>query len=191
MEALKNYLSKIESLSSQEMDFVLSHVKSKKIAKGTALFAPGDLVNSVYFLEEGILHHFNYNESGEQKTLCLHDSPCFCTDLESFSSAIRSQESCVALTECTILEMSKADYNALINTSVKWSNFVKKITELDLIHKLGEIRNITNKSVVERYHDLVTTSPRILQHVSLQIIASYLGTSRETLHRIRRNMRIA
>ena len=67
----------------------------------------------------------------------------------------------------------------------------KKITEQDLIHKLGEIRNMSNKSVVERYHDLVSTSPSILQHASIQMIASYLGTSRETLHRIRRNMRIA
>ncbi|MGB5819709.1 MAG: Crp/Fnr family transcriptional regulator [Saonia sp.] len=191
MKALKNFFSGIEQLSPHEMDFLLSHMESKRISKGTVLFEPGDLVNSIYFLEEGILHHFNYNDLGEQKTLGIHNSPCFCTDLESFSIEKRSRESCIAMTDCTVYELSKSHYNALVNSNIKWSNFVKKVTEISLIEKLDEIRNMANKSVGERYRDLVSANPGILQNVSLQIIASYLGTSRETLHRIRRKMRIA
>ncbi len=190
MKMLKNFFTSVENLSSHELDFLLSHMESIHVPKGTVLFESGDLVNSIYFLEDGILHHFNYDAHGKQKTLSLHESPCFCTDLESFSTAKRSQESCVAMTDCTLYELSKPRYNALVNTNLRWSNFVKKITEISLIHELDEIRNRTNKSVKECYQDLVNTKPRILQSVSLQIIASYLGTSRETLHRIRRNIHV-
>ncbi|MEM7380700.1 MAG: Crp/Fnr family transcriptional regulator [Bacteroidota bacterium] len=186
MEALKKYFMSVEDLSPGEMDFLLSHIKTKEIPKGTPLFQEGDLVRSIYFLESGVLHHFNYTPEGEKKTLRLRESPCFCTDLESFSAAKRTDQTCVAMTDCTIHELSKPNYDSLINSSLRWSNFVKTITELSLVKVLEEIKEIANKSVRERYHELAQKRPGLLQVVPLQIIASYLGTSRETLHRIRR-----
>ncbi|MEL6917362.1 MAG: Crp/Fnr family transcriptional regulator [Bacteroidota bacterium] len=191
MEALKNFFSSVEHLSSKDMDFLLSKLESKKVAKGTALFELGEMVKDIYFLEDGILHRFNYNDLGEQKTLSLHESPRFCTDLESFSKAKKSTESCVAMTDCTLYRLSKTEYNSLVNSNIRWSNFVKKITEISLILELNETKNRANKPIKERYLDLVNRQPRILQNVSLQIIASYLGTSRETLHRIRRSVHAA
>ncbi len=186
MKVLKDFFYSIENLSTDEMNFLLSHLETTEVKKGTQLFEAGDLVRSIFFLEKGILHHFNYAADGEQKTLSLHEAPCFCTDLESFSTTKRSEESCMAMTDCTIHELTKSNYEALVNTNLRWSNFVKKITERSLVKALGEIREIANKSVKERYFDLQLKRPRILQVVPLQIIASYLGTSRETLHRIRR-----
>ena len=187
MEALKNFFYSVEDFTPDEMNFLLSHLKTIEVKKGTQLFKAGDLVRSIFFLEKGILHHFNHTASGEQKTLDLHESPCFCTDLESFSTNKRSEESCVAMTDCILQELTKAKCDTLINTSIRWSNFIKKITEISFVKALAEKRDIANKSVKERYNDLVVQSPTILQAVPLQIIASYLGTSRETLHRIRRD----
>lgn len=186
MKELKAFLNDSKELSNGDMGFLADHFEKTTVAKGTVLFDEGDLVNSIYFVAEGILHHFNYNDLGEKKTLDLHDSPCFCTDLESFSEGKRSEDSCVALTDCVLYVLTKDKYDSLINTNIKWSNFVKGVIEKTLIKMIDQIRSVANKSIEERYLDLVKTKPFVIQNVSLKVIASYLGTSRETLHRIRK-----
>jgi len=191
MKAFENFIANVAQFSLEEMKFLESQLEVREVPKGTAIFEIGDLVNAVYFLEKGILHHFNYNSQGEQKTLSLHVAPCFCTNLESFTTTKRSEESCMTLMDSTVLVLTKSKYDALINSDIKWSNFVKQVTEVSLIQELNESKDRVNKTVKERYLELVQTRPLILQHVSLQVIASYLGTSRETLHRIRKNLRVA
>ncbi len=155
------------------------------------LFSEGDRVNQIYFVAKGILHHFNYNEAGQIKTLNLHNGPCFCTDLESFTSGTISRESVKSLSDCTLYVLTKEKYQLLITADLKWSNLVKRITEITFIHKLEQMRSMTNRSVEERYLELAKDKPEIIQQVSIQIIASYLGVSRETLHRIRKRNSVA
>lgn len=186
MDELRAFFNDSKELSEKEMGFLVNHFDKVKVKKGTVLFEEGAIVSSIYFVAQGVLHHFNYNELGEKKTLDLHDGPCFCTDLESFSEGKRSQDSCVALTDCTVYILSKTKYDSLVNTNVKWSNFAKRIVERTLIKMLDQLKAMSNKSIEERYLDLLRTKPSIIQSASIGVIASYLGTSRETLHRIRR-----
>ena len=46
-------------------------------------------------------------------------------------------------------------------------------------------------TVEQRYLDLLEYHPKMVQEVPVQIIASLIGTSRETLHRIRRKLAAA
>lgn len=191
MKALQNFFDTFGELSSDEKFYLANQFEQTHVKKGTPLFEEGEVVDRIYFIGEGILHHFNYNDDGERKTLDLHDGPCFCTDLHSFSEGKRSEESCVALSDSTLYVLTKTKYNALINSNIKWSNFVKGIIERTLIKMLDQVKNTANKSLEERYLELVRTKPKIIQNVSLRVIASYLGTSRETLHRIRRRHLVA
>ncbi len=186
MEALRTFLNDSKELSAKEMSFLVDHFEQRQIKRGTVLFEQGAIVNSIFFVAKGVLHHFNYNELGERKTIDLHDGPCFCTDLESFSESKRSEDGCIALTNCTVYVLTKEKYDSLVNTNVKWSNFAKRIIERTLIKILDQLKAISHKSIEERYLDLVKTKPDIIQNASIGTIASYLGTSRETLHRIRK-----
>ncbi len=168
------------------MVFLIDHLEERRIKKGTVLFEQGAVVSTIFFVSTGILHHFNYTEKGEKKTIDLHDAPCFCTDLESFTEGKLSKDSCVALTDATIYVLTKEKYDALVNTNVKWSNFVKRVIEKTLVNILEQLKTIANKTIEERYLDLVKTKPDIVQNTSVGTLASYLGTSRETLHRIRK-----
>ena len=48
--------------------------------------------------------------------------------------------------------------------------------------------NAQFKTAMERYEQLLTNTPHILERVTLGHIASYLGISQETLSRIRKQL---
>ncbi len=186
MDALQHFFKESHNLSKDDLGYLINHFEKVSVSKGTVLFKQGMVVDVVYFVGEGVLHQYNYNEEGEKVTLNLHDGPCFCTNLESFSERKTSQDSCVALTDCTLYILQKEKYDALVNTNVKWSNFVKDVITKTLTKMLNQLKAISNKSIEQRYLDLLKNNPLIIQNASIATIASYLGTSRETLHRIRR-----
>lgn len=186
MNELELFFKESHQLSQIDLSFVVDHFDKVSVDKGTILIEPGIVVDFIYFIAEGVLHHFNYNQEGEKITLDLHDGPSFCTDLESFSEGKKSKDYCVALTDITLYVLRKDKYDALISTNVKWSNIAKDIIEKNLIKMLDQLKAVSNKSVEQRYLELVKNKPLIIQSASVIDIASYLGTSRETLHRIRR-----
>ncbi|MEZ4902092.1 MAG: hypothetical protein R2822_10220 [Spirosomataceae bacterium] len=63
------------------------------------------------------------------------------------------------------------------------------ITEQALINVESYHYEFHYLTAQERYQNLLKNRPTILQKVSLQIIASYLGVSNETLNRIRAKRR--
>ncbi len=186
MDALQLFFEESHQLSQRDLGYLVDHFEKVSVPKGTVLFEQGAIVDAVYFVGEGVLHHYNYNEEGQKVTLDLHEGPCFCTNLESFSERKICQDSCVALTDCTLYILQKAKYDTLVNTNVKWSNFAKDIIAKTLMKMLNQLKAVSNKSIEQRYLELLKNNPLIVQNASIAMIASYLGTSRETLHRIRR-----
>ncbi len=186
MDALQLFFKESHHLSQGDLSYLVDHFEEVSVTKGTVLFEQGSMVDAVYFVGEGVMHRYNYVEEGEKITLDLHEGPCFCTNLESFLEGKKSQDSCVALTDTTLYVLQKEKYNTLVNTNVKWSNFAKDIIVENLMKMLDQLKTISNKSIEQRYLDLLKNNPLIIQNASIAVIASYLGTSRETLHRIRR-----
>ena len=61
----------------------------------------------------------------------------------------------------------------------------REITEQYYIRLEERYVNAQFKTAIERYEELLTSRPHILQRASLGYIASFLGISQETLSRIR------
>lgn len=62
---------------------------------------------------------------------------------------------------------------------------VNDVTVMAFISETGLDGIKKFKTAKEKYHNLLTYQPEIIQRVSIQNIASYIGVSRETLSRIR------
>ncbi|NKI32462.1 Crp/Fnr family transcriptional regulator [Croceivirga thetidis] len=188
---MREYFNGFGKLSEANMDFLLSHCEVKTLKKGDKLIHAHQKVDSIYFFERGYLHYFTYNDLGERVTLKVV-SPNYCwTVLESFFHQMQTLNECQALTDVRYCEMTRADFMAIKEKNQELSNFIQTITEQILSSKVVEANNISKMSVEERYVDLVQNYPEMVQEVPVGIIASYIGTSRETLHRIRRKLTAA
>ena len=191
MQKLREYFSGFGTISTSNMDFLLRHCEPKELTKGQKLIRPHQRVESIYFFESGYLHYYSYNEFGERVTLKVI-SPNHCwTILESFYHQRTTSDECQALTDVRYCEMKRSDYEAIKSKNQELANFIQTITEQILSAKVVEANKKSLMTVEERYLDLLQHNPEMVQEVPVQIIASFIGTSRETLHRIRRKLAAA
>lgn len=191
MQMLYEYFKGFGELSKPNMDFLMGRCQKFEISKGFKLIEPNQKVDSVFFLEQGFLHYYTYNDMGERITLKIV-SPGYCwTVMESFVNQLPTTNECVALSKVTYCELKRSDYDAIKQENKELSNFIQTITEQVLSAKVVEANKRSSLSVEERYLDLLQNNPSLVQEVPVQIIASFIGTSRETLHRIRRKLTAA
>ena len=191
MQLLRDYFNQFGVLSEENMNMLLSSCERKTLAKGETLVKVNDWVDSIYFVEEGFLHYYTDTEHGDRVTLKVVSPNYFWTMLDSFFNQKRAEDSCVALTEVNYCEITRADYNALKSNNPVLAGFIHSITEQILSYKAVEENKKSKMTVEERYLDLLENNPKMIQEVPVGIIASYIGTSRETLHRIRRKLSAA
>ena len=191
MQMLYEYFKNFGELSQSNMEFLLSHIKVGKLNKGEELISANQTVGSCYFLEEGFMHYYTHNDFGDRITLKVI-SPNYCwTIIESFFNQTPTFDECVALSDVHFYELRKADYLTIKSKNIELSNFIQNIIEQILSAKVLEAKKKSSMTVEERYIDLMQTNPLLVQEVPVHVIASWIGTSRETLHRIRRRLSAA
>ncbi|MEO0570940.1 MAG: Crp/Fnr family transcriptional regulator [Bacteroidota bacterium] len=191
MQMLREYFKGFGEISSKDMDFLIDRCTEKTLEKGEKLIRPHEHIDSIYFIASGFLHYFSHNEFGERITLkVISPNNCW-TIMDSFFHQVTTSDECLALTHVRYCELKRSDYEAVKSHNKDLANFIQTITEYILSSKVVEANKKSKMSVEERYLDLLQHHPDMIQQVPVHIIASYIGTSRETLHRIRRKLTAA
>ena len=156
----------------------------KKIEKGTKILNEGEKANKLYFIESGTLHTY-YHHEGKQISSWFYIEGQFVTSWFSFFGQKKSFEVIECLDDCTLYEVSYANYQKLIADSPAFGNFARLLAEdmLTFIDEFG--KGWSFLSAKEKYDTLLSFIPDIELRVKLGYIASFLGISQETLSRLR------
>ena len=159
---------------------VLVHAK-----KGTELIAEGKRHKYFYLMVEGSAKTFYVKDGKEICTWFAFDEEVLAT-IKTFNDQ-PSNESIVLLEDSTLIQFEISSVKALAASNLELSHLLNALlTEhaLFLEEKLYQLQFMSSQ---ERYKALIAAAPEVLQRVTLTDIASYLGVSRETLSRIRKN----
>jgi len=191
MQMLRKFFEGLGEISPSNMEYLLDSSVERTLQKGDKLVIPHQKVDSVYFIEEGYLNYFSYNDFGGRTTLkIIGPNQCW-TVMDSFFEQKHTLDECQAITDVNYCELKKSDYIAIKSKNIELANFMQTIFEYVLSKKVIEANKRATMSVRERYLDLLDTNSQMVQQVPVNILASYIGTSRETLHRIRRRLSAA
>ena len=184
MQTFFEHINQHHRLSKPAQESLSEVLTEVSLPKGSYLITEGKVCQHMYFLEKGCLRGF-YNLDGKEVTYWFAFEDTFVTSLYSFISRKPSVENIQLIVDCTLW-------------SISYENVQKLYDQHQDIERLGRIMNeryyvmleerfVSNhfKEAKERYENLMTTSPHILQRVPLGYVASYLGISQETLSRIR------
>ena len=191
MQFMRDYFSSFGELSKTNMDFLLSLITQGELSKGEKLIEANQKVGSIYCVEEGYLHYYTYSQFGDRVTLNVVSPNTCWTVLESFYNQEPTSGECVALTPVKYFRLERSDYLRIKLENREVGDLMHTITEQILSRKVIEANNRSKMTVEERYLNLLHRNPGLVQQVPVAIIASLLGTSRETLHRIRRRLAAA
>jgi CRP-like cAMP-binding protein len=170
---------------SEEARLSLSNVLRKvELPKSSILIKEGIICNHLFFLEQGCLRGFS-NLDGKEVTHWFAFENDFVTSVYSFISRKPSLENIHALEDSVLWSVSYEDLQRLFDTYPDIERMTRIIYERAYIRLEERLVRLQFKSAKERYEQITTVFPTILNRVSLGHIASYLGISQETLSRIR------
>lgn len=184
MEALVDHISQYCRLNKASLNGLRDALHKTELAKGSFLVKEGKICDYVYFLEKGCLRGY-YNLDGKEISHWFAFENNFVTSFYSFITRKPSVENIQLMEDCTLWAISYSDLQRLYDSHPDIERLGRIMNETYYV--MLEERFVSNhfKEARERYENLVTHAPHILQRVPLGYIASYLGITQETLSRIR------
>jgi CRP-like cAMP-binding protein len=189
MEALINYFNAIQPLSKEDKELMRNHLTCLTLKRGEFAYTTGKVCNRIGFVTEGILRVVEVEESGNEITKYFINEGHFCVDLESYTYELPSREYQEALTDCSMIMISRDTMNLFHAKIPTFTKSVSLITEKALLEKYNIKSELFTADAPTRYAKLLQRNPNIVQRIPLGIISSYLGINQATLSRIRKQIR--
>lgn len=139
-----------------------------------------------YFLLEGSCGLFVWKENNAVCSDLFLENSFFADDL-SLSTGEPSPIEIMALEKSTIFQISKPNIEDLKQTPMGSMLFMAG-SEKDFNEKQKQHIEFLTKTAEERYLNLLTNNPELLQRIQQKHIASYLGITTQSLSRIRKKI---
>lgn len=185
MKSLFEHIRQYSPLGSTAWKSLSAKLQKVELSKGEFLITEGKVCSHVYFLEKGCLRGF-YNLDGKEITHWFAFENNFVTSLSSFITRKPCSENLQLIEDCTLWAVG---YDELQQLYIKHAD-LERLGRImnERYYVMLEERFTSNhfKEAKDRYENLITTAPHILQRVPLGYVASYLGMTQETLSRIRK-----
>lgn len=189
MEDIKNKLVKLlqssGNLSKKTLDEFFSLLTIKTIAKGTDLVIKGKRDTKEYFLLDGILREYTYNENADEITLNFYVDesfilPNFCRTHEDISLL-----SLQTLSNTTIVEIEASEHERYRNYNPEFFNTSANIIAQLFAIKMQRQIAFASLSGIEKLSQFRKDFPGLENRVPHLYIASYLGITNVSLSRLR------
>ena len=158
------------------------------VEKKTRLLNAGETSNMIYFINVGAARVYYLDKEGTEITSWFLFENELLISVYSFFTGQPGFEYIETLEDCTFITLRREKLNQLYEKYLEFNFIGRKLTEYYYIRneiQANELRMLTAK---QRYQQLLTNNPKLLNRVSLGYIASYLGISQETLSRIRKQI---
>ncbi|WP_410878085.1 Crp/Fnr family transcriptional regulator [Myroides sp. DW712] len=157
------------------------------LPKGHIILQADRIEHNIYFIKQGVVRAFSSHEEGEI-TFWFGEEGSTILSMNNYVENRKSYESIELLVDCELYQVNVHELGAYYLTDIHIANFGRKLAEKELMRVERRIISRDLLSATERYKDLITNYPTIIQRVPLKHIASYLGITQVSLSRIRKDV---
>ncbi|MCL9806985.1 Crp/Fnr family transcriptional regulator [Flavobacterium amniphilum] len=188
MQVLLNHINKYITtpVSENEFKLISSYFIYKKIRKKQYLLVEGTVCKYFAFIKKGAMRKYYIDENGKENIVNLYLENWWVVDRQSYSTKTPSSYFIDAWEDCELLMITIENKQKLENDSPSFKELIYKMRENNDLCNLKRITSLTNCCAETRYNDLISNYPEFLQRFPQNLIASYLGITKETLSRIRK-----
>lgn len=175
-------------LKSTEVEAICEAHELRSFQKGDFLLKKGQIANSYFCVEEGLIRSYVYDYDGNDITTGFIGKNEVAIDVVSLFHQVPTVEYFQALTDCKCHVISLDRFQVLYH-SIKGFNEWGRAWMSESLFQLKQrtIAMITDSASM-RYQKLQSQHPQILQQAPLKYIASYLGITDTSLSRIRKEL---
>ena len=188
MEKLINYLLQFGQLNAQQIELVRRKASTKKLSREQFYFEAGKVQREVAFLSEGVIRICYYKRDGDEITKYFLDENTFVVDVNSYTLQVPTVEYAQAVTDCELVIISRDSMQELSMTIIDWDAIINKITAKGLADKVNRISPMMTENATERYLSFMDKFPNLINRISQNYLASFLGMTPTSLSRIRKQI---
>ena len=181
---------KIE-ITAEEFEFVKTLFITKKIRRRQYLLQEGDVGKYSAFVEKGMLRSYTLDEKGGEHILQFAPEGWWLADLDSFVNSSPSIFNMDALEDSELLLITKPSYDQLLQKIPLFERYFRILLQNNLIATQRRLIGSLSLTAEERYARFMSLYTGCMERVPQHMIASYLGITRETLSRIRKQMALS
>ena len=188
-EGFFDYIQEVSGklLSENDKQLLTVHFKPKKLRKRQYFLQEGDVCKYIGFVIKGSARTFTVDEKGREHILKLALENWWLADFESFYHLTPSRFNIEALEDLEVLQSTNAQIEEFLKDIPAFSEMAAVISQNYTIANQKRMQAAMSYTAEERYEDLISNYPQFLQRFPQNMIASYLGLSRETLSRLKKN----
>jgi CRP-like cAMP-binding protein len=165
-ELLYKKISSVISITEEEFNFFQTLFVRKKLRRRQYLLQEGNVCKYQAFVVKGLLRSYTVDEKGNEHVLQFSSEGWWVADLSSY------------LTNEPMLKVPAFEH------------YFRIIIQNHLVATQKRLLQSLTQTTEEKYNRFLEAYPECVQRLPQHQIASYLGVTRETLSRLRKQMAI-
>lgn len=187
-ELLYQKLHSIIPITEEEFDYCKSLFVTKKLRKRQFFLQEGDVCKYQAFVEKGLMRSYTVDDKGNEHILQFASEGWWMADLSSYLTNEPSFLNIDALEDCELLLITKPSWEQAMQKVPKLERYFMIILQNHLVATQKRLLQSFSETAEQKYIRFVNTYTDCVQRVPQHMIASYLGITRETLSRLRKQM---
>lgn len=176
------------NLSEEEQQEVKTFFAPKKLRKRQYLLQEGEPCKYLVFVEKGVLRSYNVDSKGVEHIIHFAMEGWWMGDIYSFLSGDPSGYNIDAIEDAELLMITLEGFEQMMVKVPRMERYFRILFQNNIISKERRLISSISYTAEEKYLRLVESSPELLQRIPLNLVASYLGITPETLSRIRKKL---
>lgn len=173
-------------LSSEQFEQIIATMRPKTFRKKQYFLQEGDTCKYFGFIVKGAMRQYSVDDKGIEHIVRLSLENYWVGDRESWVMLSPSIYNIDAWEDTEMLLVTKEDTVKLAREIPAYDEMIRGMDEKLSIATQKRVHAAISLSADRRYADFANNYPEFLQRFPLHIIASYLGITKETLSRVRK-----
>ncbi|CAM4036531.1 cAMP-binding domain of CRP or a regulatory subunit of cAMP-dependent protein kinases [Pedobacter westerhofensis] len=159
-----------------------------KLKKRQCLLLAGEQCKNFAFIVKGAMRQYSEDDKGTEHIVRLGVEGWWMGDRESWVSGTPSLYTIDAWEDTEMLLVSRANMLELLRKVPLVSEMMRQLDERNHIANQRRLTSSISATAEKKYTDFAECHPRLLERFPQHIIASYLGITKDTLSRVKRNL---
>ncbi len=185
-EAFEKHLRNHVEISDEDLSLIRAGSVKRTVRKWQPILESGEVWRINCFIANGCFRLYRIGNDGVDYTLRFGVDNWWISDQESYNNEKPSDYNIEALAASTVFIWKKEKWTELMDAIPALKKFNEILLAKSYEASQRRIFSLISASAEERYNEFQKTYPSVFNRVPLHMIASYLGISRETLSRIRK-----
>lgn len=187
MDEIRKFIENITPINNSDWHFFSSKLKKVKIKKKTVLLEVGKTERHLSFISKGVVRLYIPRVENDLTFGFVFENE-FVSAYDAFLTQLPSEYQIETLTETELWRISYKDLNKVYKNTTNGNIIGRKMAENMFLLKSKRELSLLSKTVQERYLDLFSDRPKLLQEIPLKYVASYIGVTPQALSRIRKRI---